>query len=38
LHATLLASGAHLKIVQEILGYAQIALSLDAYGHVFPDM
>ena len=37
--ATLMFSnGEHPKIVEEILGYAQIALTLDTYSHVLPSM
>jgi integrase len=32
------SNGAHPKIVQEILGHAQIALTLDTYSHVLPSM
>jgi hypothetical protein len=28
----------HPKIVQEILGYAQITMTLDTYSHVLPGM
>ena len=31
-------NGEHPKIVQEILGHAQIALTLDTYSHVLPSM
>ncbi len=34
----LLAEGVHPKIVQELLGHAQITLTLDMYSHVLPDM
>lgn len=34
----LLAQGTHPKIVQEMLGHAQIALTLDTYSHVLPSM
>jgi integrase len=38
-YATLLLSkGVHLKIVQELLGHAQIGLTLDTYSHVLPGM
>jgi site-specific recombinase XerD len=37
--ATLMFSnGEHPKIVQEILGHAQITLTLDTYSHVLPSM
>jgi integrase len=32
------SNGEHPKIVQEILGHAQIALTLDTYCHVLPSM
>jgi integrase len=31
-------NGEHPKIVQEILGHAQITLTLDTYSHVLPSM
>jgi integrase len=34
----LLAEGVHPKIVQERLGHAQIAMTLDVYSHVLPSM
>ncbi len=38
-YATLLLSkGVHPKIVQEVLGHAQIGLTLDTYSHVLPGM
>ena len=37
--ATLMFSnGEHPKIVQEILGHAQITLTLDTYSHILPSM
>jgi len=37
--ATLLLSrGTHPKIVQEMLGHANIAMTMDTYSHVLPDM
>ena len=37
--ATLMLSGyVHPKIVQEILGHAQITTTLDTYSHVLPGM
>jgi integrase len=37
--ATLLLSrGHHPKLVQELLGYASVALTLDRYSHVLPGM
>jgi integrase len=37
--ATLLLSrGMHPKIVQEMLGHANIAMTMDTYSHVLPDM
>ena len=38
-HATLmLQQGAHPKVVQERLGHATIAVTLDTYSHVLPSM
>ncbi len=34
----LLGRGTHPKVVQDLLGDAQIALTLDTYSHVLPDM
>ena len=34
----LLSQGVHPKIVQERLGHAQIAITLDIYSHVLPSM
>jgi integrase len=34
----LLGRGAHPKIVQELLGYATIAMTLDTYSHYLPSM
>ncbi len=34
----LLAQGVHPKVVQERLGHAQIAITLDVYSHVLPSM
>jgi integrase len=37
--ATLLLSrGVHPKFVQELLGHANIAITLDTYSHVLPGM
>jgi integrase len=37
--ATLLLSrGVHPKFVQELLGHATIAITLDTYSHVMPNM
>src|SRR5215212_9482084 len=37
--ATLLLSrGTHPKIVQEMLGHANISMTMDTYSHVLPDM
>jgi integrase len=33
-----LARGVNLKIVQEILGHANISVTMDTYSHVLPDM
>jgi integrase len=32
----LLVQGVHTKFVQELLGYATIAITLDTYSHVLP--
>jgi integrase len=34
----LLSRGVHAKYVQELLGHATIAITLDTYGHVLPQM
>jgi integrase len=34
----MLTSGVHAKVVQEILGHANIAITLDTYSHVLPSM
>lgn len=34
----LLASGVHVKVVQEMLGHANIQITLNMYGHVLPSM
>ena len=34
----LLGKGVHPKIVQEFLGHATIAITLDTYSHVLPNM
>lgn len=34
----LLKAGQHPKFVQEMLGHATIAITLDTYSHVLPDM
>ncbi len=34
----LLAMNVHPKIVQEILGHSQIAMTLDVYSHALPSM
>jgi integrase len=34
----LLARGTHPKVVQEILGHADISQTMDSYSHVLPDM
>ena len=37
--ATLIgSSGGHAKVVQEMLGHANISVTLDLYSHVLPDM
>jgi integrase len=38
-HATLaLEAGVHLKVVQERVGHATIAITLDTYSHAIPAM
>ena len=34
----LLLAGVHPKVVSEMLGHASIAITLDLYSHVLPDM
>jgi len=34
----LLTKGTHSKIVQEMLGHANISQTMDTYSHVLPDM
>ncbi len=34
----LLTRGTHPKVVEEILGHSQIAMTLDVYSHVLPSM
>jgi integrase len=34
----LLSMDVHPKVVQEILGYSQISMTMDTYFHVLPDM
>jgi integrase len=34
----LLSAGVHPKLVQELLGHATIAITLDTYSHVLPGM
>ena len=36
--ALLLVSGAHPKVVQERLGHSTVAITLDLYGHVLPEL
>jgi len=36
--ATLLGKGTHPKFVQELLGHATVAMTLDTYSHVMPGM
>jgi integrase len=33
-----LGKGVHPKFVQELLGYSNIAITLDTYSHVIPSM
>jgi len=34
----LLTKGVHPKIVSEMLGHASVAITLDAYSHVIPEL
>ena len=34
----MLEANVHTKVVQEILGHANIAMTLDTYSHVFPNV
>jgi integrase len=34
----LLSKGTHPKIVQEMLGHANISMTMDTYSHILPDM
>jgi integrase len=34
----LLGKGVHPKVVAEVLGHAQVSITLDVYSHVLPDM
>ena len=34
----LLRQGVHVKFVQELLGHGDVALTLNVYSHVLPDM
>jgi integrase len=34
----LLKQGVHVKFVQELLGHADVSLTLNVYGHVLSDM
>ncbi len=36
--SALLAAGEHPKVVQELLGHAQISMTLDTYSHVAPEL
>ena len=35
--STLIAAGLHPKVIQERLGHATMAETMDTYGHLFPD-
>jgi integrase len=34
----MLAGGVHPKVVQEMLGHANVTITLDTYSHLLPDM
>jgi integrase len=34
----LLSMGVNIKVIQELLGHANISITLDIYSHVTPDM
>ena len=34
----MLCEGVHIKVVQELLGHATIAITLDTYSHLLPGM
>jgi integrase len=34
----LLAAGVPLKVVSELLGYSSVAITVDIYAHVLPEM
>lgn len=36
--ATLLLTGAHPRLVQELLGHASISITMDTYSHVLPGV
>ena len=36
--ATLLTKGVHPKIVSEMLGHSSVAITLDTYSHVIPEL
>lgn len=36
-YGALLSGGANIKVVQRLLGHASAVLTLDRYGHLFPD-
>jgi len=36
--ATLLSEGEHPKVVQELLGHAQVSITLDRYSHMTPRL
>jgi integrase len=33
-----MAMGVHVKVIQELLGHSNIALTLNIYGHALPSM
>ena len=37
LPVTSFAAGANVKVVQQMLGHATASMTLDLYGHLFPD-
>ena len=34
----MLAQGVHVRVVMELLGHSQIAMTMDLYSHVVPEL